>query len=135
MEGEKVIRGHYIVSARIEVDEGGNLIDIHGEDVVFEQFTGLIDIKGKEIYEGDILGIDDETDGGDNLIPNKDYPYTYWQRSIVAYHPPFARFGLEFYSPYGGEGYTGKDEDISDYIDQGCYVIGNIHENPELLST
>ena len=69
------------------------------------QFIGLLDKNGKEIYEGDIIQI------GDNN------------------HTKVVKWVLM-------EGYAGDyiwcwgyDEDFRD-----CFIIGNIHENPELLT-
>ncbi len=87
---------------------------------ILMEFTGLVDSKGKHIYESDIL-------------EDPNYPPEDWERSEVKYYPEYARFGLEFYSPFGGEGYTGRDQHISDFVKDGCYVIGNIYENSYLL--
>ena len=106
------------------------------ERFVLEQFTGLIDAKGHEVYEGDILWDGNSTtcpfDG--KPMPSDDYPYSWWERAVVRYDNELARFVLYFYSPYGGEGYSGRDQHIDEYIRKGDYVAGNIHENPELLN-
>lgn len=84
------------------------IIDSCNEEVfTVEQFTGLYDKNGREIYEGDIL-------------KNPDYEEVFF----VEYHE-------------GVAGYVGWGDDKI----AGCYlitgddieVIGNIHENPELL--
>jgi len=88
-----------------------------------EQYTGLKDINGKEIYEGDIVG------GCQNDV------------SWVIEWGSFGDTG--FYgcnqlnscieilpSPYGDNCATLK---ITDKNILECEVIGNIHENPELL--
>jgi uncharacterized phage protein (TIGR01671 family) len=98
---------------------------------ILQQFTGLKDKNGKEIYEGDILEGD---------IPDvefvkremKEYNYTFWERGIVTYYPELARFGLSFYSEEGGEGYTGRDQHIDLYAAKQI-IIGNIYQNPDLL--
>lgn len=70
------------------------------------QFTGLTDRNGKEIYEGD----------------------------IVRYHPEMnAGIGRVVYL---GSGFYVTDEFnglLDDFAVMGIEVIGNIHDNPELL--
>lgn len=77
---------------------------------IFMQFTGLKDRNGKEIYEGDILS-------------NKD-TYGYM---VVNWSPTSAGFCLDkkgwIFSHYFKEAVDAEE----------CEVIGNIHENPELL--
>ena len=67
------------------------------------QFTGLTDKNGKEIYEGDIV----ETDNNFNLIKRIEIKYCV---ETLSFWP------------------TNFVGSISEY-----YIIGNIHENPELL--
>lgn len=70
------------------------------------QFTGLTDKNGVKIFEGDIVEYDEE------LCP-------------VVYEPDAGMFelhGFGFVADFG-------------YIDSSifCEVVGNIHDNPELL--
>ncbi len=101
----------------------GTLVTDH-EKAILMQYTGLKDKSGKEIYEGDIFqfGTKKEGESGEG------------ERGIVEWHEQLARFGLSFYSIYGGEGYTGKTQHLVECI-KGKKVIGNIHENPELLES
>lgn len=73
------------------------------------QFTGLRDKNGKEIYDGDILNHPDRF-SEDTLVI--EWVYDRW--SIVEY-------------------YKGEVNHMADYKFYDCEIIGNIHENPELL--
>ena len=78
----------------------------HIEDgMVFEKCTGLKDKNGRLIYENDLIKIDDDV-------------------AVINWSDYYARFMLE------------SSEDIFDFettYAEECEVIGNIHENKELL--
>ena len=76
------------------------------------QFTGLRDFHGRDIYDGDIIKIT-----GSN------------EAKHVAYSDKEAAFGIQ----YSDGDFFAFAFDIS-AISEDCYeVIGNIHDNPELL--
>ena len=94
--------------------KGLTLDALDASDFKLEQFTGLKDMDGKEIYEGDIVhGYDQEPDRDDGYIGSSvtdivNFKYGAfwigdWWDKIMVMTPPIVE------------------------------VIGNIHENPDLL--
>lgn len=82
-------------------------------DLEILQFTGLLDMNGNEIYEGDILEADH--------IPYENGNYT---RSLVIFSE--GKFMIE---------YRHKDGPLHEHISVATKerVVGNIFENPTLL--
>jgi len=83
------------------------------------QFTGLTDKNGKEIYEGDILDFTFFTYVGIEIEETK--------RGVIEFN------GLAFvFKVQNEEDYELVNLNFDSESD--CEVIGNIHENPELIN-
>ncbi|EOI9565214.1 YopX family protein [Campylobacter jejuni] len=81
----------------------------NGNDLEIELWTGYFDKNGKKIYEGDIL---------ENKMTMEDLPY-----KVVFKWGVFYLVEID-----------GNDEDLmSEFLFMELEVIGNIHENAELL--
>lgn len=87
------------------------------DDVIVEQYTGLKDKNGKEIYEGDVVKLTGK------IAENKCTVYKVgWAGCLVA----FDLFPVER---------NKSDIGYLNEVEAHRYeIIGNIHENPELLS-
>lgn len=88
------------------------------DSYIVEQYTGLKDKNGKEIYEGDIFR--NTINGGTWRVNWDENDAAFWVDSGVA------GCGLGEFNYDRGEREYG-------FIRKNCEVIGNIHENPELL--
>ena len=92
------------------------------EDVsCIEQFTGLKDKNGKEIYEGDIIGVEQEY---------SDESGKEWTKiglfGVVSFEK--GEFGV-----WGNPLYGNETKHFHDLADGQWIVLGNIYENKELL--
>ncbi len=107
-------------SHRSEMQDGSWSVGTMDSGLVLMQYTGLKDKNGKEIYEGDILAY------WDNSLDSWD---TYRCDDYDQRTPPVI---LE--CVYEGLAFVFKSkEDSRSFVDEWCEVIGNQHENPELL--
>jgi len=83
-----------------------------------QQFTGLLDKNGKEIYEGDIILFNDD------------------ERLLIEWNPESAAFMGIIYLEHDGDSWREPDFDAARSLDEFCgdeEVIGNMFENPTLL--
>lgn len=116
-------RSYFIDVPRKDPDDSNHRYEVDSETV--GEFTGLTDKNGTRIFEGDILSSDIypyTSDGNQNYFAE------------VLWFDDCPAFGLYiFKSPKSlvrgvAEQSTSIDDDLSD-----MEVIGNIHDNPELL--
>ncbi|WP_349535177.1 YopX family protein [Leuconostoc citreum] len=95
---------------------------LQNEDLVVEQYAGLKDVNGIEIYEGDVLqpvrvcpdflNIAPSKIGKAFLVKSGNYVFGKWIARLI-----------------GDKGYSVSDY----YFGNELNIIGNIHEQPELL--
>jgi uncharacterized phage protein (TIGR01671 family) len=90
------------------------------------QYSGLNDIKGKEIYEGDILYVTGDNNGVGNFNPSR---VLYHKRKLFV-HWSDGVFYLKSQNHRGTKWILMGD---IIYLN-GLIVVGNIYENPELLN-
>lgn len=95
------------------VDYYWDATTLEKEDYIIEQYTGLKDKNGKEIYEGDIIRVDSFFD----YETVSDYEVA-WDEDFLSYHLKCIK-GVNY------------DNDLGDISESACEIIGNIHENQE----
>ena len=104
-----------------ESEDDGTVCAFSNQDaLIIEQFTGLLDENGNEIYDGDILHGREEGDGETTAWTD-----VYFQ---IFYNEDIASFMAHEIGSWN----PSWDEQICE-LTTDYQVIGNIHENPEKL--
>ena len=129
----------WISGSEIEFQENGEPFDLYEKNIIYLQFTGLLDKNGKEIYEGDILLLPDEytesiLDYGQGPIEPCNHI------SEIVFNIKEGAFGVKItdkanFIKNGFNSFSKLLYDMgNEYLNKECLIIGNIFENFELLN-
>lgn len=100
------------------------------EDIILEQYTGLKDKNGKEIYEGDLIKYMGETKVKTGIYGKVISPW--WKITKIIYEPPsFCEIIINQENCFFGD--LPHKQNINMFALHCSEVIGNIHESPEIL--
>ncbi len=97
-------------------DKNYTIMNLNNVEIM--QYTGLKDVNGKEVYEGDII-----------LSP-------WWDdepQEVVFHKYGFKVLDIRQKIVHGRELYEGIDDLLDGCFGKDFEILGNIYENPELL--
>lgn len=152
-KGEKVrldgtpIDSNWVYGGIFPNNKGGDFAIIYQQEPTIEkftvyadtvgQYTGLTDKNGTKIFEGDIFKFNDEV--WESCYTSCGYEYDSWEvenYGVVGFDEDRACFDFIKYkfneNSVEADLHENHDIEFADFINE-LEVIGNIHDNPELL--
>jgi uncharacterized phage protein (TIGR01671 family) len=98
------------------------LCSLNSEKLIIEQYTGLKDCNGKKIFEGDIVKYHDQ---GNVYVSDK--------YGAIVFHE--CKFQIKSKSAFANDVvfYALVSNEASFFAGKKTTIIGNIHDNPELI--
>lgn len=129
-KGKRVDNGEWVYgdllkSYRLYVYDGKRFCEVIPETI--GQFTGLTDSEGERIFEDDIIKI---VEDGDKKTDNRPEYFNYGDVALILFDSRYCQFGA-----YNNS--IDEIESIGNLVRAPWFnfieVIGNIHDNPELL--
>lgn len=132
--GKRKDTGEWVEGDLVRLKDGAKAIPhIYGYGEVIPdtvgQFTGLTDKNGKRIFDGDILRADNGKQTAVLIVKYGDYLPEMFYKMLEMCVP-----GKRHLLAYGFYAVSiGKGEEMILFQSPCAEVIGNIHDNPELL--
>lgn len=129
--GKRIDNGQWVYGDLVQCDHDILILPINTgwthHKVIPEtvgQFIGLLDKNGKEIWEGDIFKEDNS-----GIVRS-----VFRVPGGLAFEDNPVSFGYDHRVPVYPYSSIAEMQNVS-WLSQCCEVIGNIHDNPELLNT
>jgi len=103
---------------------------IEDDDYILMQYVGKKTNKGRELYEGDIVFVEENEDFGDRHL----YLIIFW----IEEWSMFASLHMDEYKVYQETGVKNLDESMFwtytlEHSEENFHYAGNMYENPNLL--
>ncbi len=144
--GKRIDNSEWIEGSLIIYDWDNNYVSIYSteEEMAFQvdpetvgQYTGLTDKNGKKIFEGDVFKFDDEVWEGCNSECGMEWgSWAVENYAVVGFDEDESRYDFVRYkyneNSVRADLHENHDLEFSEFVEE-LEVIGNIHDNPELL--
>lgn len=111
---------------------------VNGHECIYEdtlcQYTGLTDKNGTKIFEGDIITFEDVCcEGGSGYEYPDEWAVETMNRAEIIIRNGCVCFGKELFETSAYEDIHFYYPNLNEWFTECAEVIGNVHDNPELL--